>query len=161
MKKIAFLFYVFSFLGFGNLSQAKTKECLVVRVVDGDTLYCDYGKERAKVRLFNIDAPELHQRFGKEATQILANLVLNKKVKLQDEGKDTYNRKLGIIFHNGNNINLEMVALGYAWAYYKAPEQYDLAQKQARKHRLGLWRDFNPMEPYKYRKKHPISRQRF
>ncbi len=51
-----------------------------------------------------------------------------------------------------------MIETGYAWAYRKylkrpyASEYID-AENQARKNRLGLWQQYNPVPPWEFRKK--------
>ena len=49
---------------------ARTLKGRVTRVVDGDRIWVTDYKGRHKVRLFQIDAPELEQAYGKEAEMI-------------------------------------------------------------------------------------------
>ncbi|WP_133147180.1 thermonuclease family protein [Campylobacter geochelonis] len=41
---------------------------------------------------------------------------------------------------------------GFAWAYRKYSKKYISAESYARKKRLGLWNDTNPIAPYNFRK---------
>ena len=45
----------------------------VIKIYDGDTITI-MAKEKIKVRLFGIDAPELKQEFGKESREHLEKL---------------------------------------------------------------------------------------
>jgi micrococcal nuclease len=56
---------------------------------------------------------------------------------------------------NGQNVNLEMVRLGYAWHYLKYSKDNDLAEaeKEAREGKRGLWVDRVPVPPWDWRRK--------
>ena len=116
------------------------------------------GGEFYTCRLYGIDAPEKRQSYGKQATEILKDLILGKSVKITLTGDKTYGREVCIIYAGGININRKMVALGYAWAYkryLKSPytSEYIDAENRARVDRLGLWQDDNPVAPWEYRRK--------
>ena len=97
----------------------------VERVYDGDTIYVtlDYGRKiyqsGVKVRLYGINAPELHgeeKPLGIKSRDWLAVQVSGKDIVLQTikdkEGK--YGRLLGIIWIDGRCLNEEMLELGLA-----------------------------------------------
>ena len=56
-------------------------------------------------------------------------------------------------------MNLEQVEAGLAWHYKKyqgeqSPSdrvKYSDAELEARRHKLGLWHDANPLPPWEYR----------
>ena len=105
------------------------KAAVVVKVTDGDTITVLRGKQKIKVRLYGIDAPEKKQLFGPEAKQYLHILLYQKEVTLKSHGKGRYGRTIGEVFlKDGTNVNLEMVADGYAWWY----EQYAKEQTSYR-----------------------------
>ena len=110
------------------------------------------GKEQTKVRLFGIDAPELKQPYGKKSKQFLANLIAGEVVEVDENGKDRYKRTIGTIYLNGADINAQMVANGYAWAYRKFSKKYTAQESKAKSQRLGLWRDKAPTPPREWRK---------
>jgi len=56
---------------------------LVVSVHDGDTLTVLVGKQQVKVRLAEIDAPELRQPFGNRSRQSLAELCFKEPAKVE------------------------------------------------------------------------------
>ena len=54
------------------------------------------------------------------------------------------------------DINLEMVADGWAWTFGFSPEDaYLAAEATARENRRGLWFDARPMSPADWRALHP------
>jgi endonuclease YncB( thermonuclease family) len=138
----------------------------VIRVKDGDTVVVrpELGGEAFTCRLYGIDTPETSKRgkmgqpYGGSATKELKTLILGKLVKAHLTGEQSYKREICIIYDEGVNINLEMVKRGYAWAYRQYLEgphasEYIDAEREARKQRLGLWKDNNPMPPWEFRKR--------
>lgn len=123
----------------------------VVSIHDGDTITVLQDKQQVKVRLFGIDAPELKQPYGKKSKRFLANLIAGKVVEVEENGKDRYKRTIGTIYLNGTDINAQMVENGYAWAYRKFSKKYTPQESQAKKQRLGLWRDKEPIPPWEWR----------
>jgi micrococcal nuclease len=128
----------------------------IVGVHDGDscTLLTE-AKEQYKIRLDGIDAPELGQPQGRQGKATLSDLVMSRQVTVQDKGKDRYGRTLGVVMVNGQNVNLEMVRLGYAWHYLKYSKDNALAkaEKEARAGKRGLWADRVPVPPWDWRRK--------
>lgn len=133
----------------------------VVRVSDGDTISVLDGSGRQhKIRLYAIDTPELAQAHGKSAREALSRRVYQKTVEVVVVDVDDYQRKVGTVYRNGDNINLDLVARGHAWWYeYHAPHEHPLkqAQQEARDQRLGLWANRDPMPPWQWRRE---NRQR-
>jgi hypothetical protein len=125
----------------------------VVSIHDGDTITVLQGKQQVKVRLFGIDAPELKQPYGKKSKQFLANLIAGQIVEVDENGKDRYKRTIGTIYLDGTDINAQMVANGYAWAYRKFSKKYTAQESKAKKQDLGLWRDKEPIPPWEWRKR--------
>lgn len=85
----------------------------VIRVIDGDTFVIKTGE---RVRLIGLDAPEMGTCGSDEATKSLSDLVFNKIIKIDREGRDSWGRRLGMVYAGGVNVNLEMVKSG--WARY-------------------------------------------
>nr|DAK77713.1 MAG TPA: nuclease-like protein [Caudoviricetes sp.] len=125
----------------------------VVKISDGDTITILQDKQQIKVRLFGIDAPELKQPYGKKSKQFLANLIAGEVVEVNENGKDRYKRTIGTIYLNGADINAQMVANGYAWAYRKFSKKYTPQESKAKSQKLGLWRDKEPIPPWEWRKR--------
>ena len=65
----------------------------VVGVPDGDTIVVRDERGRdVRVRLYGIDAPELHQRGGEKARELLLRMVMDRKVYLVTIDRDGYGR---------------------------------------------------------------------
>lgn len=132
----------------------------VVGVSDGDTItVLDSEKTRHKIRLVGIDAPEKAQAFGQVSKKSLSDLVFNKDVEISWDKRDRYQRILGKVSLNGQDICLEQVKRGMAWHYkqYQRDQsqedriKYSLAERDAQKNRIGLWSDDSPIEPSRFR----------
>jgi len=136
-----------------------------MQVKDGDTVVVSptEGGQFFTCRLYGIDTPEIThgrkigQPYGEEASKELKRLILGHTVEVTTTGAKTYNREVCIIKKSGQDMNLEMVKKGYAWAYrqyLKRPYASDYidAETGARTKRLGLWLDNNPTPPWEYRK---------
>jgi micrococcal nuclease len=76
---------------------ALAERCLAI---DGDTLVCN----RQKVRLTNVDAPELQAAGGRAAKRRLQALVEGREVALKKHGQDRYGRLLAEAFVEGRRI---------------------------------------------------------
>lgn len=146
-------------------------EGTVTKVSDGDTIQVtDSLGTKVKVRMYGIDAPEtekgnkrtgkiskLGQPFGEESFQALRQKVDRQRVRLDVMDIDQYKRTVAIVWLDKRNINQEMVADGWAWAYRQyldRPHASDFiaAEEQARKAGKGLWKQSNPQPPWEFRK---------
>ena len=101
-------------------------KAIITDVYDGDTVTADidlgFGiwMRDQKLRLHRINAPEVRgpqRNEGLKSRDWLRNEVLDKHVKIetrksQDKGK--YGRWLVTIWHEGLNVNLEIVRQGFA-----------------------------------------------
>ena len=151
MKLIALLCLVVSVH-----AHAETLMGRVVGVADGDTLtVLDGNKGLTKIRLHQIDAPEKKQDFGQRSKQSLSELVYGKQVRVEVFDTDHYGRKVGKVWVNGTDANLEQVKRGMAWVYekYANDPAYFAAERAAKSGRVGLWNQPNPTPPWVFR--HP------
>lgn len=146
-------------LAFG-IGHAETLTGYVVAISDGDTVtVLDDKNQQHKIRLASIDAPEKAQAFGERSKQNLAGLVFNKNVTVEWTKLDRYGRTVGKISVNGKDANLEQIRAGMAWWYEKYRKEqsladqeiYQVAERQARMQRIGLWRDASPIAPWDWR----------
>jgi endonuclease YncB( thermonuclease family) len=127
----------------------------VVGVHDGDTVTCiDENNQQQKIRLAEIDAPEVSQDYGKVSREALAGMVFGKTIQVVDDGRDRYGRWIGHLFVDGVDVNRQMVATGMAWHYaaYSKDASLGSLQSQAQAQKLGLWAQPNPTPPWDYRK---------
>ncbi|MFM8633564.1 MAG: thermonuclease family protein [Planctomycetia bacterium] len=133
---------------------ANTHLWRVVGVHDGDTVTClDENNQQQKIRLAEMDAPEVSQDFGSVSREALADMVFGKTIEVRDEGKDRYGRWIGHLSVNGIDVNRQMIATGNAWHYAAYSKDQSLAalQEQAKAQRLGLWAQPNPTPPWEFR----------
>lgn len=128
----------------------------VVGIKDGDTFEILYDSITERVRLAEIDCPEKSQAFGKNARQYASDLCFGKTVTVTSDGKrDRYGRVVGTITTtDGTNVNEELVKAGLAWHYkhYSKSKTLDAIEEQARKQKIGLWADKDPVAPWDWRK---------
>jgi endonuclease YncB( thermonuclease family) len=96
-------------------SYASTFDAPVVRVVDGDSLIVLVDGQQMRVRLKEIDAPELKQPFGKRSRQSLTDLCASKRARVMWTEKDRNGRLLARVWCSGVDANAEQVRRGMAW----------------------------------------------
>jgi len=133
---------------------AEIIEGRVVGVHDGDTVtLLVNGRQRMKIRLAQIDAPEVSQAFGQRSQQSLSELVFNKTVHINKETTDRYGRTVGTIIVNGVDANKEQIKRGMAWAYRHYLHDQSLIQieEDAQRLKVGLWSEDNPTPPWEFR----------
>ena len=125
-----------------------------IRVVDGDTIRAEAKGREIKIRLVEIDAPEMNQPFGAQSKNFLKRLLNEKDVTLISQGEDRYGRTLGAIYANGESANALMIKSGFAWVYDRYVKDSSLYkyQDQAKAENLGLWRAKDPIAPWVWRK---------
>lgn len=132
----------------------------VIKVSDGDTItVMDTAKEKYKIRLAGIDAPEKKQDFGNAARKVLAGKIAGQEVCVSWHKKDKYGRLVGNVLFDGQSINLQMVQEGLAWHYKKyANEQtgkeqevFAATERNARLAVIGLWSQPDPVPPWNWR----------
>lgn len=136
----------------GNHASGQAK---VAEVVDGDTIKIESRSALIKVRLADIDSPEISQPFGLESKDYLRRVCLHKKVKVIAGGKDKYGRELGYAYlSSGKCINRLLIQKGFAWVYPKSRKDEDLVKLEecARLRADGLWKDQFCIPPWQFRK---------
>lgn len=124
-------------------------------VHDGDSItVLTPGNVQLKVRLEGIDAPELGQPHGKNAKAALSALVSGKVATVKPTGKDRYGRTLARVFVDAADVNLALVRQGWAWHFltYSRDVALDHAEQEARKEKIGIWENQNPVAPWDWRK---------
>ncbi|MBC7948912.1 MAG: thermonuclease family protein [Chitinophagaceae bacterium] len=175
MRPILLIFMLLIFVPMSCFAKEPIRsfDCMVTDVLDGDTIKCavkNSGGTFVKVRLYGIDAPETEkiskkghvskagQPYGEEASSALkAKIGRQAIVRVDVMAIDRYKRLVGILTLDSRNINREMVAEGWAWAYRQYLDrphasEYIQAEEQARSQKKGLWRDNNPQPPWEFRK---------
>lgn len=104
------------------------------------------------LRISRIKRGQNHAN-NKQAQHYLTELILGKVVDIKGYGMDQHERILGVVFLNGENINLKMVRLGLAAVDKENPfigldlEPYRKVEKEARKTKRGMWGFKNSCSP--------------
>ena len=123
------------------------KSAVVKRVIDGDTVELFNG---TVLRYMGITAPEEGEDFAEEATNLNQSLVEGKEIKLEYDNytSDKFGRILAYPTIDNRNICIELVSKGMAEIviYQKRRPfifQVQLleAQEQAKKNKLGIWKN--------------------
>ena len=148
---------VVSFLGCSYYQTQKSKteinhqseavqKLIVSRIVDGDTLQLQNGKE---IRLYGVSTPEQKEPYYQEANQFTESMVLNKEITLEQEEKykqDKFGRLLGYVIVDGVNLNIALVRNGLAKvvlyekrAKIKYQDELLQAEKEAKENKVGIW----------------------
>jgi micrococcal nuclease len=150
-------------LGTLNAAHAEKFSAKVIAVMDGDTVLILRDNMPIKVRLAEIDAPEKAQAFGEESKQSLAELVLNKQVRVDSQAIDDYGRLVALIKVDELNVNYEQVQRGMAWVYsrFNKSEVFLGLQNEAKQAKRGLWTQTDPIPPNKWRKDNITSQQQY
>nr|DAK12763.1 MAG TPA: nuclease-like protein [Caudoviricetes sp.] len=149
--------FVYMFLLFISILFAD--QIKIIKFYDGDTITAlTSQKEKIKIRLYGIDAPELKQPFGKASKRHLIDLISNKSLNINEKGKDRYGRTLAVLYNGNQDINAQMVIDGYAWAYDKFSKDYIAFQQNAQLLKKGLWIDKDVVRPSDFRKLKKSSR---
>ena len=135
-------------------SSVRELEGRVTRVIDGDRIVVANRAGSHKVRLFQIDAPELEQAYGREATAALYKRIGGKLVRVEWTAWDTSGWMLGTVYLDDEEINRWMIEEGCAWHDRRtgpAPH-YAGAEKKARAAKIGLWADPQVVNPMNFRR---------
>ena len=156
MKKILFvLFLVFSSIN--SISQTKLT-AKVVGIKDGDTVVVlDSLNNQTTLRLAEVDCPEKSQPFGTKAKQFTSDQIYLKKIKYVVTDTDRYGRSIAMIYYDNDNryLSAEIIKAGMGWHYKRYSTSTKLAnfEVKAKKDKIGLWVDNNPIAPWEWRRK--------
>lgn len=157
MKKIILLLLLLNVLfGCNKKKESYDMKGKVTKVADGDTFTIRSDGNNYRIRMYGIDAPESDQKHGKEASNYLSNIIMNKEVNIKIMDKDQYDRIVGKVFYNERDINKMMLESGNAWYYEfhaKNETEYRDAHENARNMKKGLWNNPKPENPRNYRNK--------
>lgn len=128
----------------------------MLRVHDGDTLTvrCDDAAP-VKLRVANIDAPELHQARGPAARDALIAHIHGGSISVVSRAVDRYGRTVADIANGDGDLGLQLVADGLAWCGMRPSAACRQALATARTAGRGLWADRDPQPPWRWRRAHP------
>jgi endonuclease YncB( thermonuclease family) len=132
----------------------------VVTVQEGDTITVQNGSSLYKVRLSDVDAPDMGQVFGRQARQFTEEIVLGRRVQVNVSLIDKHGRRIGeVITDEGRVLNEELVYAGLAWYYRVDPirnKRLQQLEKHAFANKLGLWVEKEPVPPWEFRRESRI-----
>jgi len=117
---------------------------IVSYVLDGDTIKLSTGET---VRLIGINAPEEGGKCYQESKKFLEDFIFDKEIILEKDvqDEDQYGRLLRYVFADGDNVNYEIVSLGFAHTYEygsntKYSSQFEQAENEAKQNEGCLWK---------------------
>ena len=162
-KRICHLMFYFPcllLLSYPDFSPQRIGRVTVLEVQDGDSIILLINKNKIRLRMNFIDAPEMDQRpAGENAKKYLTHIIKNCKeqLSLDRSGIDQYGRVLGELWCGKMSLNLAMIKSGHATVYIYAKFQnrgqkreYLNALKLARLKKIGFWRE-GIVNPYHWR----------
>lgn len=123
---------------FGNGVKLPVPGYEVDRVVDGDTFYTT---DDMRVRLADVNAPEIGRCGSRKATQRLEELILNKQIFIRAKSIDPFNRNDGLVYTNQGLVNLKMLeeGMGVYFPKRQAVPVFKAASEKARKLKKGIY----------------------
>ena len=131
---------------------------VVDQVMDGDTLKVRHESGKVyNVQLYGVKTPWLSQPGGKEAKEASRKLVEGKSVNIQVVNVNPNGTTVGVVAINDQySLQAFLVGSGMAWVYdghceLKMCTQWNAMEKQARTAERGLWKEENPVPPWKWR----------
>ena len=126
----------------------------ITKVIDGDTIIAKLGGNLVRVRLAEIDAPEIGQPWGLHAKKALEAKVLGISINLEVIDVDRYDRLVARLNLDGRQINRELVGEGHAWVYrrYMRDESLLIDETNAIKRKQGLWGKASQVAPWEWRR---------
>lgn len=135
----------------------------IAHYVDGDTVAVTMNGNPETIRFIGVDTPETHkpntpvQCYGPAAAAYTQNRIkaAGGKVRLVSDSlstnRDRYNRLLRYVYlPDGTNLDEELVAKGYAFAYVSFPftksDDFSAKQASAQAQHAGLWGNCKPYQ---------------
>jgi endonuclease YncB( thermonuclease family) len=111
IRFFAILFVLCAWIGFAKVAFSQPFECVMVRVIDGDTIevFCPSRdpKGAERIRLIGVQTPERGERHYYRAADDVDRLAGN-YVTVERFGKDRYGRTLGLVESQKGCLNVEM-----------------------------------------------------
>lgn len=152
MRQVVLLWFVV--LSFTTVNAGEILRGKVTNVIDGNTfqLVTDEG-EQFDIILFGVDCPEPGQPFAEEAKELLAKMILKKKIEVSIEGKNRWGMRMGIVLGGKSDPREILLSEGLAWTEERNPAQ-DLEQlrQKAINNKKGIWVEEAPVPPWIFRR---------
>ena len=152
---VSLITLLFSFVVFApNWLLAAHSHGEILRVVDGDTVsFQAQNGKKLRVRLADIDAPELDQPWGPAAKTALEIWAEGKSGLIEIVDTDRYGRKVAYLYVDDVNMNKRLISEGLAWVYmdYLRDRSFISVQRDAKSRQEGLWSSVDPIQPSTWR----------
>lgn len=138
----------------------KTYPCSIVRAVDGDTLDAKCAiLGTVRIRVADIDTPERGQPFYKEATAFAEvnagapNKMINAIVVNVQPATERYEARMVARVYDTKRGSYakKVAAAGLGWSVETSPGVVKEAHSKAKKEKLGLWSQPDPIAPWDFR----------
>ena len=131
----------------------------VTYVVDGDSLWIrpdGWAGKPTRIRLAEVDAPEICQRMGAQAKAQLSARVHQRHVFVQVHAHDGYGRAIATVTHDAQDLGQWLAQNGWAWSpgFRRAPGRYAQEMARAQQARMGVFADAAPQLPANFRRAH-------
>lgn len=130
------------YLGYTINKQKKINLVKVIGAIDGDTVVLE---NKTRLRLRQIDAPELTNCGGEQAKQFLLTLVNGKSITIEEQIPDQTGRAMALIYVNSILLNERMLEAGWARYHSDQTTKTTILKKvadEAKTNRLGI---FSPL----------------
>ena len=154
LKRLTALLIVFTITSYSFAAGINSLFGTFDRVIDGDTLVFKTASAKTlRIRLADIDTPELDQPWGEEAKAALSGWVQGELGRIDIVDTDRYGRPVATVWIDDENINRRLVKEGHAWVYRKYLRDRTLLslETNARAQKLGLWLSDNVVTPEAWR----------
>jgi endonuclease YncB( thermonuclease family) len=144
MRSIILISMVAIFALYPDTGVGHTFTGRVERIIDGDTIIV--GTNR--VRLAEIDSPEIRSPFGLKSKQALSTMILHRTVTVRWKRRGRYRRIIGQVHIEGVWVNHELVAAGWARQFrrYSNCAVLSALEQQAIEGLKGMWAAPPPTE---------------
>lgn len=147
LKKIIIILFVPSILlniyfGYKRLNQKKANLVKVIGVIDGDTVVLE---NKTRLRLRQIDAPELENCGGEQAKQFLSTLVNGKSIIIEEQIPDQTGRAIALIYVDSTLVNEKLLEAGWARYHSDQTTKTIILKKvanEAKTNKLGIFSPF-------------------
>lgn len=150
-----------------------TKQGLLGDVIIEDVVMAVHDSDSVKqgktwIRILGIDSPEVisnhvsaNQPQGVEGGEFVRKLLKGKSVSVQFWGKDKYKRPLVKISLQGQDVAETILLNGFGWYISGSTKltevertAYKNGVKAAKKAKIGIWSEPNPIKPSVWRATH-------
>lgn len=112
---------------------------LVLEVLDGDTLLLE---QDVRLRLRQLDAPELEFCAGEESQAFLEDLVKGERIVIKEKILDQRGRAMALVYLDGQLINQLVVEAGWGRYHHDQTSATDILKElgdKAKADRIGLY----------------------